>query len=223
MKNTTTSTYRGSMIAANAVLRNTYLLLSLTLLFSAATAAYAMMSQAAPMNIILLLVGYLGLPFLIQMFRNSAVGLVLTFVFTGFVGWSLGPILNHYITAFSNGADLIMMALGSTGLIFLGLSAIALNPQKDFSPWSRFIGIGAIVAVIAMLVNIFFLKLPAFQLAIGVVFALISGGLILLQTNMIVRGGERNYISATVTLYISILNIFLVLLQLLGMFGGNRN
>ena len=223
MKNTTTAQRYGSMIAANAVLRNTYLLLSLTLLFSALTAGMAMMTNAAPLGIIPVLIGYLGLPFLIQMTRNSYWGLVLTFVFTGFVGWTLGPILNFYIHAFSNGADLIMMALGATGLIFLGLSAIALNPQRDFSPWSRFIGIGAIVAIIAMLVNIFFLKLPAFQLAISVLFSLISGGFILLQTNMIVRGGERNYISATVTLYISILNIFLTLLQILSLFGGNRN
>ena len=150
-------------------------------------------------------------------------GLLMTFIFTGFVGWTLGPILNMYIHNFSNGADLIMMALGGTGLIFLGLSAFAMNPARDFSHWGRFLLIGIVFAVIASLVNIFLLHLPAFQIALSVIFALISGGLILFQTNMIIRGGERNYISATVTLYISILNIFLTLLQLLGMFGGDRN
>ena len=211
-----------SALSTNKVLRNTYMLLSLTLLFSALTAGIAMMTNAAPMSIWLLLIGFLGLPMLVQMTRNSSMGLVLTFVFTGFVGWATGPILNHYLTIFSNGAELITMALGSTGLIFLGLSAIAMNPARDFSHWGRFLAIGAIVAVVAMLANIFFFKLPAVQLAISVLFSLVAGGLILFQTNMIVKGGETSYISATLTLYISIYNIFMTLLQLFGL-GGNRN
>ena len=116
-----------------------------------------------------------------------------------------------------------MMALGSTGLIFLGLSAIAMNPSKDFSSWGRFLAIGIIVAFVASLVNIFLLHMPALQMALSVVFALVSGGYIMYTTNAIIHGGERNYIVATVILYVSLVNIFLTLLQLLGMFAGNRN
>jgi modulator of FtsH protease len=147
---------------------------------------------------------------------------VLTFAYTGFIGWYLGPILNMYIHNFSNGGQLIMMALGSTGLIFLILSAIAMNPNRDFTSMGTFLMVGVIMAVIAMVVNLF-LHLPALQLAISVVFALISGGFIMYETNQIIRGGETNYLVATVTLYVSIINIFLTLLQLLGMFSGNRD
>ncbi|PCH57733.1 MAG: BAX inhibitor protein [Legionellales bacterium] len=211
-----------SSVVVNSVLRNTYILLSVTLLFSALSAAFSMTSNAAPLPFLLILLGYIGLPMIINMFRNSYWGLVLTFVFTGFVGWTLGPILNSYIHNFTNGGELILMALGSTGLIFLGLSAIAMNPKRDFSQIGGFLAVGACVALIAMIANIF-LRLPALQLTLSVVFALVSGGMILFQTNMIVRGGERNYITATITLYISILNIFLTLLQLLGLFAGSRD
>lgn len=205
----------------NVVLRNTYMLLSLTLLFSAVMAGVSMATGAGFINVFLILLGYIGLPMLIQANRNSGLGIVFTFAYTGFVGWTLGPILNQYVNAFSNGAELIMMALGSTGLIFLGLSALAMNPNKDFTNWGSFLGIGALVAMVAMIANIF-LHLPGLQLAVSLAFALISGGFIMLQTNAIVRGGETNYVLATVNLYASIVNIFLTLLQLLGMFGGNN-
>jgi modulator of FtsH protease len=149
-------------------------------------------------------------------------GIVLAFALTGVMGWTIGPILNFYIHAFSNGSELIMMSLGGTGLIFLGLSALALNPNRNFSGIGPFIAIGSIVALVGIVVNLF-LQMPALYMALSVVIAFISGGYILWQTNMIVRGGETNYIMATVTLYISILNIFLTLLQFLGMFMGNRN
>ena len=149
-------------------------------------------------------------------------GIVLTFALTGFLGFTIGPILNFYMTTFSNGSELIMMALGSTALIFFGLSAIALNPNRNFSKMGTFLGIGAIVALVAIVANLF-LQIPALALAISVIVALISGALIMYQTNAIVRGGETNYIMATVTIYISILNIFLTILQFLGMFAGNRN
>lgn len=211
-----------SVIQSNKVLRNTYLLLSLTLIFSSLTAGWSMMVAAPVINPILTLVIYFGLLFGVQATRNSPMGLVLTFALTGFLGWTLGPILNHYITSFSNGSELIMMALGTTGAIFLGLSAIALNPKRDFSRLGSFLGIGALIALVAIVVNLF-LQMPALYLALSVIIAFISGGFILWQTNQIVRGGETNYIVATVTIYVSILNIFLTILQFLGMFSGNRN
>ena len=211
-----------SAIQTNKVLRNTYLLLSLTLIFSALTAGWSMMVGAPAINPIITLIVYFGLLFGVQATRNSPVGLVLTFALTGFLGWTLGPILNFYITSFSNGSELIMMALGAAGAIFLGLSAIALNPKRDFSRLGPFLGIGALVALVAIVVNLF-LQMPALYLALSVIIAFISGGFILWQTNQIIRGGETNYIVATVTIYISILNIFLTILQFLGMFAGNRN
>ncbi|WHN66398.1 Bax inhibitor-1/YccA family protein [Cysteiniphilum sp. QT6929] len=211
-----------SVIQTNKVLRNTYLLLSLTLLFSALTAGWSMMVSAPVINPIITLIVYFALLFGVQATRNSPMGLVLTFALTGFLGWTLGPILNHYITTFNNGSELIMMALGATGAIFLGLSAIALNPKRDFSRLGSFLGIGALIALVAIVVNLF-LQMPALYLALSVIIAFISGGFILWQTNQIVRGGETNYIVATVTIYVSILNIFLTILQFLGMFSGNRN
>ncbi|WP_151192778.1 Bax inhibitor-1/YccA family protein [Cysteiniphilum sp. JM-1] len=222
-QNTRVIDARGSsVIQTNKVLRNTYLLLSLTLLFSALTAGWSMMVSAPVINPIITLIVYFALLFGVQATRNSPMGLVLTFALTGFLGWTLGPILNHYITTFSNGSELIMMALGATGAIFLGLSAIALNPKRDFSRLGSFLGIGALIALVAIVVNLF-LQMPALYLALSVIIAFISGGFILWQTNQIVRGGETNYIVATVTIYVSILNIFLTILQFLGMFSGNRN
>lgn len=211
------------VIAQNKVLRNTYLLLSLTLIFTALMSGLAIVTNAAPMNIILIFAVVIGFPFLLNRTRHSAWGLLFTFMYTGFIGWMLGPILNLYIKEFSNGPELIMTAAGSTGLIFLGLSAIALNPKRDFSHWGSFLTIGMIVGIIAVALNAFLFKMPALQIALSVVFSLLSGGLILFQTNQIVRGGEDSYISATVILYVSIINIFMTILQLLGMFSGNRN
>ncbi len=211
-----------SIIATNKVLRNTYFLLSLTLIFSAFTAFIAMSSNAMPMNPIMLLVGYFALLFGVNACRNNVFGIVLTFALTGLLGYSIGPLLNFYIKTFSNGSELILMALGSTGLIFLCLSAFALNPNRNLLSWGRCLFIGAMVIFITSLVNMFFLQLPALQVAISLVFACISGGIIMWQTNMIVHGGERNYITATVTLYVSLFNIFITLLQIFGMFGGDR-
>jgi modulator of FtsH protease len=209
-------------IAANKVLRNTYLMLSLTLLFSAITAGISMTMNSLPLNPILTLIIYFGLFFAVSKTKDSPWGLILTFALTGFLGYTIGPILNFYITNFSNGSELILLALGSTALIFFGLTIISLNPNRDFSKMGSFLTIGAVVALVAILANLF-LQIPALALAISVIVSLISGALIMWQTNMIVKGGETNYIMATVTLYISILNIFLTVLQFLGMFAGNRN
>ena len=212
-----------SVIATNKVLRNTYMLLSLTILFSAFTAFIAMASNAAPMSPLLLIIGYFAILFGIRACQNNGFGVVLTFALTGLLGYSIGPLLNFYIKTFSNGSELILMALGSTGLIFLLISAFALNPKRNLMSWGKGLFIGAMVIFVASLVNMFFLQLPALQLGLSVVFAFISGGIIMFQTNMIVRGGEKNYINATVILYVSLFNIFVTLLQLFGVMGGSRD
>ena len=210
------------IIETNRVLKNTYLLLSLTLLFSAVTAAFSIAASVPAMNPILTLVVYFGLLFGIQKTKDSSMGLVLTFALTGFLGLTIAPIMNFYLTEFSNGAELIMMSLGATGAIFLGLSVIAMNPDRDFSKLGSFLAVGAIVCLVAIIVNLF-LQMPAIHLALSLMIAFISGGMILWQTNQIIQGGERNYITATVTLYISILNLFLTILQFLAMFAGRRD
>jgi modulator of FtsH protease len=210
-----------SVLATNAVLRNTYILLGLTMLFSALTAGIAMLSSAPPLNPFITLIGYLGLLFLTNSLRNSGWGLLSVFGLTGFMGYTLGPIINHYIHGFSNGQELVMMSLGATGLIFFALSAYALTTRKDFSFMSGFLMVGMIVAFLASIATLF-LHIPALMLTVSAVFVLLSSGIILLQTSQIIHGGETNYIMATVTLYVSLYNIFLSLLNLLGAFSGNR-
>ncbi|KEI35894.1 Bax inhibitor-1/YccA family protein [Allofrancisella frigidaquae] len=210
-----------SALRANKVLRNTYLLLSMTLLFSALTAFIAMQTNAGFMNPIIMIVVYIGLLFGINATKNSPMGIVLTFALTGLLGYSLGPILNAYITMFKNGAELIMMAFGTTGLIFLGLSALAMNPSRNYNRVGSFCAVGAIVALVALVINIF-LQLPALAFVISLVFAFISGGFILWQTNSIVRGEENNYVLATVNIYVSLFNIFVTLLQIFGIAAGDK-
>ena len=208
-----------SVLATHKVLRNTYLLLSLTFIFSAFMAYLSMVSGARPMNPLLMIVGVYGLMFLTQALRNSVWGLVSVFAFTGFLGYTLGPILSFYTTHFSNGPQLIATALGGTGMIFFALSGYVLTTKKDFSFLGGFLFIAMLVAFLAMIAGIFF-KMPGLQLAISAAFVLISSGLILLQTSEIIHNGERNYISATVGLFASIYNLFVSLLQLLGAFSG---
>ena len=210
---------RESTLATHKVLRNTYLLLSLCFLFSAGMAYFSLTIHAKPMNVLLMIVGVYGLMFMTQALRNSVWGLLSCFAFTGFLGYTLGPILNLYITHFSNGHQLIATALGGTGIVFFGLSSYALVSRKDFSFLGGFLFVGVMVAMLAMIAGIFF-KLPALQLAISAAFVLISSGLILFQTSEIIHGGETNYISATVGLFVSIYNLFISLLQILGAFSG---
>lgn len=213
-------TQRGeSVLSVNKVLRNTYMLLSLTFMFSAFTAYLSYASGARPMNPFLMIAGVYGLMFLTQALRNSVWGLVSVFAFTGFLGYTLGPILNFYIASYSNGHQLIATALGGTGMIFFALSGYALTTKKDFSFLSGFLFIGTMVALLAMIAGIFF-QMPALQLTISAVFVLLSSGLILFQTSEIIHNGETNYISATVGLFVSIYNLFVSLLNLLGAFSG---
>lgn len=212
---------RASVLATNTVLRHTYILLGLTMMFSGLTAGIAMLSNAPPLNPFITLIGYLGLLFLTNSLRNSGWGLLSVFGLTGFMGYTLGPILNHYIHGFSNGQELVMMSLGATGLIFFALSAYALTTRKDFSFMSGFLMVGMMVAFLASIATLFF-HIPALMLTVSALFVFLSSGIILLQTSQIIHGGETNYIMATVTLYVSLYNLFLSLLNLLGAFSGNR-
>jgi modulator of FtsH protease len=211
---------RPGILESHRVLRNTYALLAMTLLFSAATAGLSMQAELPYPGAIVTLVGYFGLLFLTNRFSNSAWGLVCVFALTGFMGMTLGPILNFYVTHSANGAQLVMTALGGTGLIFLGLSAYALTSRKDFSFMGGLLFTGILVAFLAGIAGLF-LPLPGLHLAVSAMFVLLMSGMILYQTSEIIHGGETNYILATVTLYVSIFNLFTSLLQILGIFGSD--
>ena len=218
---TTLSHNRESVLATNKVLRNTYLLLSLTFMFSAFTAYLSFVTGARSISPVLMIGGVYGLMFLTHSLRNSPWGLLSVFAFTGFLGYTLGPILSMYVMHYSNGTQMIATALGGTGLIFFALSGYALTTRKDFSYMNGFLFVAVMVAFLAMIANIF-LQIPGISLAISAAFILISSGLILFQTSEIIHGGETNYISATVSLFVSIYNLFLSLLNILSAFSGRE-
>ncbi|HDZ54933.1 MAG TPA: Bax inhibitor-1/YccA family protein [Pseudomonas xinjiangensis] len=199
--------------------RNTYSLLALTLAFSALVAFTSMSLNLPHPGLIITLVGFYGLLFLTTKMRNSGWGLVCIFAFTGFLGYTLGPILNAYLSM-PNGGSLVTMALGMTALVFFSLSAYAILTRKDFSFLSGFIMAGFVVLLCAVVAS-FFIQMSGLQLAISAGFVLFSSAVILYQTSAIVHGGEDNYIMATITLFVSIYNLFLSLLQLLGIFSSN--
>ncbi|WP_404417919.1 Bax inhibitor-1/YccA family protein [Vreelandella aquamarina] len=207
-------------VSTNKVLRNTYALLAMTLLFSAVTAGAAMAMGVERMNIFVFFIGAYGLMFLVHKTANSAIGLLSTFAFTGFMGFTLGPILSAYL-ALPNGASLIMTAFAMTGATFIGLSAVALISKKDFSFLGNFLLAGAIVLILAMVVGLVF-NIAALSLMVSAGFVLFSSAVILYQTSEIVhRAGETNYILATITLYVSIYNLFISLLSLLGVMNSD--
>ncbi len=206
-------------LQANKVLRNTYLLLSSTLLFSAAVAGTSMALNLPYPGLIITLVGYFGLLFATERCADRPLGLVLVFALTGFMGYTLGPILNMYLHSFNHGGQLIMTALGGTGVIFFGLSAYTLVSGRRFQTWGTSLFIGLLVAFVLGIANIFF-QMPALSLAVSALFMILCSGLILYQTAEIVHGGETNYIRATVILFVSLFNIFLSLLSILGFVGG---
>ena len=205
---------RPGAIEINRVLRNTYLLLGMTLAFSAAMAAFAMAIDAPYMGLWTLL-GWLGLLFLVHKTANSVWGLVSVFAFTGFLGFSIGPVVNMFLSM-SNGAEIVTMALGSTAAAFVGLSAIALVTKKDFSFMSSFLMVGALILFAVVLLS-WFMDLSAFYGAMGGAVVLLMSGMILWQTSEIIHGGETNYILATTSLYMSLWNMFQWLLILFGM------
>ncbi|MFC3032111.1 Bax inhibitor-1/YccA family protein [Pseudoalteromonas fenneropenaei] len=203
-----------STLETNKVLKNTYFLLAMTLAFSAVTAAISM-TMALPRftGLICSLVAF-GLLFVIQKKANSSSAIGLVFLFTGLMGFGLGPMLAHY-ASMPNGAMLITQALGSTALVFFGLSAYALTTKKDFSFMGGFLMVGLVVVIISSLVNLFIGSSVAFM-AINAAVVLLMSGLILFDTSRIVNGGETNYVLATVSLYLNIYNLFTALLHLFG-------
>lgn len=210
-----------SNIEVNRVLRNTYILLSMTLLFCALVAGLSVVFNWPYPGLLLTLAGYFGLLFLTSAFRNSALGLVFVFALTGFMGLTLGPIIGYYLTVIPNGDQVVMTAFGGTGLIFFGLSAYALTTRKNFAFLGGMLFAGILTAFVLSLVAIFF-SLPILSIAVSGMFILLMSGLILYQTSAIIHGGETNYIMATVTLFISIYNLFISLIQILGIFGGRE-
>jgi modulator of FtsH protease len=217
--NTSVNASRSSAVEINKVLKNTYMLLSMTLAFSAVTAAISMAMGLSQMAALIMILVSFGLLFVVNKNADKASGIFWIFAFTGLMGASLGPMLNYY-AAMPNGASLIMQALGGTALIFFALSGYALTSKKDFSFMGGFLMVGLIVAVIAMVANIFF-QIPALSLAISAAIIMIMSGLILYDTSRIIHGGETNYIRATVSLYLNIYNIFVHLLSLLGVLGSD--
>ena len=207
-------------IVINRTLSNTYQLLSATLLFSGLMAFLSMSLNFPYLGIWITLGGYFGLLFLVVKLRNSAAGILAVFALTGFLGLTLGPIIGIYTTAFSNGTELVAMAMTGTAAIFLSLSFYALYSKKDFSFMSGFLTAGIVVAFLAGIAAYFF-QIPTLALTVSTAFILLMSGLILFETSNIIRGGETNYIMATVTLYISIYNLFLSLIHLLGIFSGD--
>jgi len=214
---------REAILATNKVLRNTYMLLSMTLLFSAAMAGVAMAINAPYMGIWPLLLAF-ALMFVISKFQNSIWGIALVFAFTGILGFAIGPVIGFYMQA-PGGSEIVMTALGLTGLIFLSLSGYTLTTQKDFSFMRGFLFTGLMVVIGAMVVmfvgSFFGFYISGFHLAISAAVVILMSGFILFDTSRIIHGGETNYIMATVSLYLSIYNIFVSLLHLLGVFGGD--
>lgn len=204
-----------SELATNKVLRNTYMLLGMTLIVASLSAGISAMLALPRPGLIITLVGFYGLMFLTEKNRDSSLGLLFIFAFTAFTGYTIGPIINHYLST-ANGTETVMLALGGTALTFLSLSAYVLTTKKDMSFLGGMMMAGFVVLLVGIVANIFF-QLPALSQALSALFILFSSGAILMQTSAIIHGGERNYISATVTLYVSIFNIFLSLLSLIGL------
>lgn len=210
-----------SILATNKVIKNTYMLLSMTVLFSAFTAYLSTYFQLV-LPFWAVIIGYLGLLFLTSATANSAFGLVSVFLFTGFMGLTLGPMLNYYIHGFANGPELVTAALASTGAIFFALSGYAMTTRKDFSYMAGFLFVGLMVAIIASIAGLFF-NVPALQLAISAAIVLLMGGYILFQTSLLINGGERNYIMATINLYVTLFNLFVNLLNIFAALAGRRD
>ena len=210
----------GHTIDVARVLRNTYALLAMTLLFSAAVASAAVAYQWRAPGIMLTLVGYFGLLFAIHKFQNSAWALPAVFALTGFMGYTLGPLLTHSL-ALPGGAQTVSMALAATGATFIGLSAYVLLTRRDFSFMGGFLLCGMVIALLAGIAAAVF-DIAALGLAVSAMVALLSAGLILFETSRIVNSGENNYVLATVGLYVSVFNLFTSLLSLFGIGGSNE-
>lgn len=210
---------QGLTFEANRLIRNTYLLLTLTLATSAITASIAMAANAGPVNFFIMLAVFIGMPFIIHKFRASIWSLPLTFLFTGFMGYVLGPILNLYLSL-PNGPQVVMLAFSTTAVMFFALSGYALATQRDFSFMRGFLMVGLIVTLVAIIAN-FFLQLPALSLTISAIAVILMSGMILFDTSRMVNGGEDNYVVMTVSLFANIYVLFLHLLNLFSAFSGS--
>ena len=209
----------GAVVNTNKVLRNTYMLLGMTLLFSALCAGVSMAMNFPPLPWFVSLALMFGLLFLVNATANSAWGILTVFLFTGFFGAMLGPMLNYYL-AMPGGPGLVLQALAGTAVVYFGLSAYALTTRKDFSFMGGFLMVGLIVVIVAMIAN-FFLAIPALSLTISAAVVMIMSALILFDTSRIINGGETNYIRATVSLYLNIYNLFVHLLHLMSVLTGD--
>lgn len=212
---------QGSLLATHKVLRNTYLLLSMTLLFSAAMAGVAMLVNAPyGISLVASLVSMALIWFVLPRTAESSAGLWVVFAITGLLGFGLGPVLSHYLKVLPNGGQLIMTALGGTGLIFVALSGYVLTTKKDFSFMGGFLMAGVMVLLLcsvgALVASLFGVAVSGVFLALSAVSMLLFSALLLYDTSRIIHGGETNYIMATIALYLDIYNIFTSLLHLLG-------
>lgn len=214
-----TNAREASVLQTNKVLKNTYMLLSMTLLFSAVCAGVSMAMGLSPMASLVMTLAAFAVLFVVNKKADSASGIYWIFLFTGLLGASLGPTLSFYV-GFANGPGLILQALGATAVVFFALSAYVLTTKKDFSFIGGFLMVGLIVAIIASIANLFF-AVPALQLAISAGIVFIMSGFILFDTSRIIHGGETNYIRATVSMYLNLYNLFLSILHLLGALGGD--
>ena len=216
--NTAVARPQGAILQTNKLIKNTYILLSMTLIFSAITAFLSIALQASfGTAFVATLVGIGLLWFVLPRTANSATGIPVIFGITGLLGFGLGPLISYYLAV---NPSIVMTALGGTGAIFLGLSGYALTTRKDFSFMGGFLMVGLLVVIGAMILNIF-LAMPALFLAVNAAVVMIMSGLILFQTSSLIRGGETNYIMATAGLFLSILNMFTALLHLFGALGDD--
>jgi len=216
--NTAVTRSTEAILQTNKLIKNTYMLLSMTLIFSGVTAFLSVvLTVPHGAAFVATLVGIGMLWFVLPRTQNSSAGIPVIFAITGLLGFGLGPMLNFYLSV---NPSIVMLAMGGTGVIFLGLSGYALATRKDFSFMGGFIFVGMLVAIGAMVVNIF-LGIPALALAVSAAVIMIMSGFILFQTSAMIHGGETNYISATASLFLSILNIFTSLLHILGAFSGD--
>lgn len=214
-----TAAHHVSALQTNKVLKNTYILLAMTLAFSAVCAGITSAIGIGPGMAMGMSLAALVMIFFLNKAAESSMGILFVFAFTGLLGGSLGYTLNYY-ASFANGPEMIMQAFGATALVFFGLSGYVLTTKKDFSFMAGFLVVGLMVAVIAMLANIFF-QIPAVSLAINAAIVFIMSGFILFDTSRIINGGETNYIRATVSMYLNIYNLFTSILHLLGAFGND--
>ncbi|NQZ91383.1 MAG: Bax inhibitor-1/YccA family protein [Moritella sp.] len=209
---------QASVLATNKVLKNTYMLLAMTLAFSALVAGAVVTLNLPSPGFIITLVGVYGLMYLTEKNRNNTMGILFVFLFTGFLGYTVGPLINRYIGA--GMGDIVVMAFAGTAFTFFALSAYVLTTKKDMSFLNGMMMAGVVVLIVAMIGNIF-LQIPALSLAISAMFILFSSAVILMQTSSIIHGGETSYISATVTIFLSLYNIFVSLLQILGIMSSD--